>query len=164
MSDAIAKYSTAKGYVQSSYVIMASPNRFKIPNDTTFFLSFHMLCGFAVELYLKSFLTHAGYSERTLTRELGHNLQRLHETARAEGLDDFQEGMLVQLLNKHHGSNEFRYAKRATEYRTANLNEIFLAFSTLDFGIDATVGASASVGKTPGGFWKLPKERSMWRL
>lgn len=75
MESALLNYSTARGYIQSAYLIMTNHNRFQVPNDITFVLAYHMLLGFAVELYLKSYLTHTGHNERELRNAaVRHNL------------------------------------------------------------------------------------------
>ena len=61
-------YSVAKGYVQSAYAMMTNPYRLQLPDDITLFMAFHMLCGFAAELYFKAFLAHKGYSDAQLRK------------------------------------------------------------------------------------------------
>jgi hypothetical protein len=156
-------YSVAKGYVQSAYAMMTNPHRLQLPDDTTFFMAFHMLCGFAVELYLKAFLAHKGYTDAQLRHNIRHNLARLRDRCRAEGLYDTGADMLVDLLSTKHKSFEFRYMKRESEYLTADLQAIFSAFSSLDRAVDTAIGASAAKGKSAGGSWKFPSD-GPWRF
>ncbi|MDE5451924.1 hypothetical protein GWE18_03405 [Bradyrhizobium sp. CSA112] len=155
-------YSVAKGYVQSAYAMMANPYRLQLPDDTTFFMAFHMLCGFAVELYLKAYLVHRGFSERHL-KDLGHHLLKIRELCVSEGLHDSGADMLVGLLARHHKGLNYRYMKRETSYQTESLRTIFSAFSSLDRTVDGAIGASAARGKAVGGRWDFPLDGS-WRF
>lgn len=58
-----ACYSTAKGYVQGAYLVVCNRDRLQLPDDSSLVLSVHMLCGFAIELYLKAALAHYGENE-----------------------------------------------------------------------------------------------------
>jgi hypothetical protein len=98
MSEAIRIYSTAKGYVQSTYLIVTNPQRYQAPDDTTFILSYHMLLGFAVELYLKAYLMHTGHTEAEL-RRVGHNLQKLLELSKADNFNLPEAKKLVDYLD-----------------------------------------------------------------
>jgi hypothetical protein len=165
MLDPIAPYSTAKGYIQSAHLMMSNPIRYTTPDDTPFYLAFHLICAFAVELYLKSYLIHSGHEDKEL-RGIGvrHNLEKLHELAKADDFTDIGTGALVDLLHEHHESFEFRYAKRETKYRAVNLQHMFIAFSALDLFVDAAVGASASKGLAPNGTWDFPTAKAQWRF
>jgi hypothetical protein len=157
-------YSVAKGYVQSAYAMMANPHRLQLPDDRTFFMAFHMLCGFAVELYLKAFLAHKGYSERQLKHlSVGHDLIKLRDLCISEGLYASASDFLVSVLGKHHKSFEYRYMKSATEYQVTDLRGIFSAFSSLDRLIDSAIGASYARGKQPNGKWDFPTDGA-WRF
>jgi hypothetical protein len=139
-------YAVAKGYMQSAFLIMTNGLRLQTPDDTSFFLAFHMLCGFALELYLKAYLAHKGYSEEQLKR-YGHDLARLHDRCKAEGMSDTNADTLVGLLAEKHLNFEFRYMKPASEYRAMDLQVVFLAFSSVDQTVDSAIGASATKGK-----------------
>jgi hypothetical protein len=157
-------YAVAKGYVQSAYAMMTNPHRLQLPDDISFFMAFHMLCGFAAELYLKAFLIHKGHNERDLRkREIGHDLLKLRALCLSEGLRHSGVDMLVGLLAKHHKEFEYRYMKRNVTYWTKDLRTIFSAFSHLDRTVDAAIGASASRGVKGGGRWDFPIDGG-WRL
>lgn len=160
---AITLFSTAKGYVQSAYLMMSNPERYQTPDDSTFYLSFHMLCGFATELFLKSYLSHKGADDNTL-RKLGHDLDKLLNSAKNKGLNSSDAIALVEYLNEHHKGLGFRYMKTAATYRTPDLVALFNAFSSLKNAIDAAVGASASHGRSVGGRWDFPRDRAHWRI
>src|SRR5665213_2685390 len=141
-------YAVAKGYVQSAFAMMSAPQRLQLPDDTTFFLAFHMLCGFATELYLKAFLAHKGFTEVQLRQpRIRHDLVRLRDMCGSEGLYDTGADTLVELLASKHKSFEYRYMKNASEFRTMHLWAIFSAFSSLDRAVDTAIGASAAKGK-----------------
>jgi len=164
MLDPEEPYSVAKGYVQSAYVMLANPHRLQLSDDTTFFMAFHMLCGFAVELYLKAYLAHKGYDEDRLRKaDLRHDLIKLRQLSVSEGLIESGSQLLVDLLGEHHKSFEFRYMKKTATYKTVALREIFSAFSSLDQAVDIAIGARAARGKIPGGKWDFPLDGA-WRL
>lgn len=158
-------YSTAKGYVQSAFVLMNSADRYQAPTDLTFFYSFHMLIGFAVELYLKAYLLHAGHSGEKLSRQpFGHDLEALSNAATSAGLTVSGLDQVVMLLADPHGDYTFRYPRPDSSYTVPDLNILFGHLSALDVAVDAVTGASASHGRALGGVWHLPPDRAQWRL
>lgn len=157
-------YSVAKGYVQSAYALMANPHRLQLPDDTTFFMAFHMLCGFAAELYFKAFLAHKGHTESSLKKpDVRHDLGKLQQMCLSEGLNEQGSKLLVDCLGVRHKSFEYRYMKRDATYETVALRDIFFAFSELDAVVDTAIGASSSRGGTPGGKWVFPNDGA-WRF
>jgi hypothetical protein len=109
-------YAVAKGYVQSAYAMMSNPHRMQLEDDTSLFLAFHMLCGFALELYFKAFLVKKGYSEERLKkRDVGHDFVRLRDFCSSEGLFNTGADQLVELLDEKHKNFEFRYMKKSSE-------------------------------------------------
>jgi hypothetical protein len=166
MTPGIRTYSTAKGYVQSAFAMMANPDRLQLRDDTTFFLSFHLLCGFATELYLKSFLLHRGVPDSTLrSAKLRHDLVALLQLATEHGFSDDGGRRLASYMGKWHKSFEYRYLQEASEFGApTNLKILFGWFSSLDVYVDHEVGASVSKGLTPGGAWIFPEDRAAWRL
>ncbi|HZV57726.1 MAG TPA: hypothetical protein VFF89_08630 [Sphingobium sp.] len=166
MSAAIRAYSTAKGYVQSAYLIVVSAGRFRVPNDTTFILSYHMLLGFAVELYLKAYLTHTGHAEAELRRRgVRHNLKKLLELSEADGFTLPTVTKLVDYLNDQHDSFEYRYTKPDGSYFIRYQADVFAELDELDAYVDGEIGASASKGSTPStGGWLVPDDYNGWRI
>jgi hypothetical protein len=164
-NDPIRSYSTAKGYLQSAYLLVTSPGRYQLTDDTTIFLSFHMLCGFAVELYLKSFLASKGFDAKELrSHAVRHNLEKLYELAQDAGLQNDGAEPLIALLNDHHRNFEFRYMKPDSQYQAMHLTQMFSTLSSLDNAVDEAVGASVSRGVAPGGSWSLSGDVALWRL
>jgi len=164
--DPTEPYSVAKGYVQSAYSMMANPHRLlQLQDDISLFMAFHMLCGFATELYLKAFLAHKGYDDAQLKqRPFGHDLVRLRDQCRLEGLYSSGADKLVDLLFDKHKNFEFRYMKRSSLYETIDLRAIFFAFSSLDRLVDTAIGASVSKYMTLGRRgWRFPSD-GLWRL
>lgn len=166
MSEAIRTYSTAKGYVQSAYLIVTSPARFQVPDDTTFFLSYHMLLGFAVELYLKAYLTHTGHTEAELrSGPVRHNLKKLLELSEADSFSLFPATKLVDYLHDKHASFEYRYMKPAGLYYFRYQADVFSELNQLDNYVDSAIGASASKGKTPPfDGWVVSDAYNGWRI
>ncbi len=165
MEDPQTPYSTAKGYVQSAYLLMANPFRISnLPDDTTVYLSFHMLCGFATELYLKAYLMRNEYKESELRKKpFMHDLPVLLDHSKKAGMLNKGVESLVSLLGDKHGSYEFRYLKPESVYPYVDLQRVFAWFSELDNEVDEAVGASASRGKNAGGGWVFPAEFARWR-
>lgn len=166
MSNAINPYSTAKGYVQSAYLITVNPLRFQTPDDTTFILSYHTLLGFAVELYLKSYLTHTGHTEAELrSGGVRHNLKKLLELSEADGFNLPTAAKLVDYLSGQHGNFEYRYVKPGSSYFVRYQAEVFAELNELDAYIDGEIGASASKGLPPSaGGWTVPSDCNGWRI
>lgn len=158
-------YSTAKGYAQSAYAIITNPLRFSLGDDTTFYMSFHMLLGFALELYLKSVLMSCGCSEAELKKpDIRHNLNKLAEKCIANGFDHKGAKYLAEILSEHHKGYGFRYIKPGNEYDRTDITHIFSTFSDLDRTIDSKIGASASKGLKAEGEWQVPSHMAFWRL
>jgi hypothetical protein len=163
MQNPVVTYSTAKGYVQSAFLMMTNPFRYQAADDTSFYLAFHMLCGFATELYLKAFLAHKGHDKDLKGLQLRHNLKNLHVKATSYGFSDEGAKLLVDHLGDHHASFEFRYMQPTSVYKVIPLATMFHAFSTLDVLVDTAVGASASKGRDPEGAWSFPPNME-WRV
>jgi hypothetical protein len=165
MKETFRLYSTAKGYVQSAYCIMTNQARYTLLDDSSFFLSFHLLAGFAVELYFKSVLLHLGTPEKTLRSvHLRHHLRGLCEVAQSAGFENPSANFLVDILWEKHSTFEYRYMKPQAVYFSSNLVTCFNEFSKFDTAVDLVVGASAAHGRLVGGAWIFPKEYSLWRL
>lgn len=158
-------YAVAKGYVQSSLLIVSSWDRLQATNDTSFILAFHNLVGFAVELYLKSFLLHAGLSEDVLrSRKMGHKLSALLDAAKDNGFPQAGAQQIVDYVGPMHETFEYRYMQQGRSYTLMPLPWIFEKLSDLDNIVDAAVGASMAHNKQPGGRWDLGDRVSDWRI
>jgi hypothetical protein len=166
MSAAIRFYSTAKGYVQSAYLIVGNPARFQVRDDTTFILPYHMLLGFAVELYLKSYLTHTGHTECELrSGSVRHNLKKLLELSEADGFTEPKVTPLVNYLNDQHASYEYRYMKPEGVYDVRCQADVFAELDELDAYVDNVIGASVSRGLLPStGGWPVSSDFNGWRI
>jgi len=165
MADPVMMYSTGKGYVQSAFAMMASSQRMTCPDDTTFFLGFHMLIGFATELYLKSFLLTQGFTEKQLRHhDLRHDLNALWRTATSNGFSELSVAPLIAYLQSGHKRFEYRYMERNTNYTVKRLDIIFDWLSRLDAIVDHASRARASFGLTTDSGWKFPPDRAEWRL
>lgn len=116
----------------------------------------HMLIGFALELYLKAWLLAAGVTSGILrSKEMGHNLQGLYESARSHGMPDTRDMQsLIDLVHKYHAGFDYRYMKEGTNYTLLNYPLCFEILNRLDEEVDGHVGASASLGLTVGRYRK----------
>tara|TARA_R110001606_G_C15185844_1_gene629930 strand:+ start:209 stop:712 length:504 start_codon:yes stop_codon:yes gene_type:complete len=166
MADSIEMYSTGKGYVQSAFSMMDNPGRMLLKDDTSLFLGFHMLLGFATELYLKSYLLTVGMTEKQLrSAALRHDLEALWQEADARGFHDKSVYPLISYLHTGHKNFEFRYMSRLTTYNIPpDLNILFNWLTQLDIATDTASGASASKGRVPGSGWIFSLVIAKWRL
>src|SRR3954469_2575936 len=106
--NAVNHYSTAKGYVQAVFAMMSSSGRFQLPDDTTLFLPFHHLGGFAVELYLKALISNESFDEAKL-KALGHDLAKSLAFCVSEGIRvPVGADLLVDVFAPKHQSFEYR--------------------------------------------------------
>ena len=150
--------------MQAAYAIMANPHRLQLEDDRSFYMPFCMLCGFAAELYFKSYLLQKGYTEGDLRKRLlGHDLSQLGELAIKNGLCA-PTASLVGWFGKHHKNFAYRYAQDETLFGLPRLSAVFSAFSSLDFQIDTAVGASVSKGLVPRDGWTFPADGDFWRI
>ena len=72
------------------------------------------LLGQALELYLKAFLFHKGFGERSLKKKFGHDLTRLLDEATSQGLDTSLH-ISSQLIADVKALNNV-YASKALQY------------------------------------------------
>jgi len=147
-------------------MIITNPTRYSVDDDTTFILSYHLLLGFAVELYLKAYLTHRKHSEAELRRnDVRHNLEKLLALSEADGFNLLAAKRLVEYLHIKHGSFEYRYVRQGGRYDLRSQAEVFTDLDELDTYLDSEIGASASLGKKPTtGGWKVPDTYRGWRI
>jgi hypothetical protein len=167
MANAISFYSTAKGYLQGAYLMMSNTARFtELPDDRPVILAFHMQCGFATELYLKSYLLSKGHTEAGLRgAAVRHDLKALLGLVRNTGIETPDAEYLVDLLHDGHKSFAYRYMDESNSYVLSPPKKVFRAFSTLDYLVDVAIGASASRGLEPTrSGWNLPDPLGYWRL
>lgn len=159
-------YVAAKGYVQSLVLMVTNPHRISDPNDVSYVLPFHMLAGFAVELYLKSVLIKSNHADTELrSAPVRHNLKKLLELAEADGFVSSGATTLVPYLSSQHASFEYRYMKADSNYTVHSLPSILKAFSDLDNTADAFVGARASMGlPASSDEWVLPANIPDWQF
>ena len=144
---------------------MTNIERYQVANDTTFVLGFHLLSGFATELYFKAYLFSTGHTDRELrSAALRHDLKKLLELAETDGFNNQGATALANLLGDQHKSHEFRYMATGSNYTLRPLNLIFDDFSALDVAVDVATGASVSYGRSPGGNWVIPADKSNWRF
>lgn len=166
MSDAKTLYATAKSYVQSTYLIVTSPDRYTVPSDLTFVLSYHLLLGFAVELYLKAYLLNSGRLESELrSASIRHNLEKLLELSELDGFDLPAAKKLVDYFSVQHANFEYRYMKLDSSFFLRFQADVFAELDELDAYVDDKVGASFSKGIiAPRGGWTVPADRNGWRI
>ncbi|MEY4248844.1 MAG: hypothetical protein RJA87_477 [Pseudomonadota bacterium] len=159
--NATLAYMTAKGYVHSSFVILTSEHRNE-KSDASFFLSTHLLIGFALELYLKSFLLAKGFAEEKIRKDFGHDLEHLYSKSIENGLSRKYDKIIVP-FKLGHSNFSYRYPKEDTDYPFIPIDELFGYLSKLDFEIDTTAGASVEYGKEPNNsIWDVPPNFREW--
>lgn len=144
--------------------MMTNPARLQVHDDTSFIMGFHHLIGFAVELYLKSFLLHHGISESDLrSKQYGHKLAALLTTATELRLNCPSAEKLCTYLRKHE-TFEYRYIRKDSHYDLWSLDVIFDHLGILDARVDHAIGASAAYGQFPGPGWPFPEVWKYWRV
>lgn len=161
MSDPKNHYSTARGFVYSARFIVTNERKIEeLIHDIPTILSYHMLLGFAVELYLKSFLQNHGHDENELrSNGIRHNLDALLKLAKADGFDCSATDYLVPYLNDQHANFEFRYVNPTAKYDIRWVDRTFAELTALDAYINQEIGAG---GTTP--TWDIPEQFKGWRL
>ncbi|MBP7337823.1 hypothetical protein [Niveispirillum sp.] len=150
MEEAIDRYHVAKGYFQSSIMIFRNPERNSPSREILTLPSMYMLCGFALELYFKSWLLESGRPSENV-RRYGHKISKLYEEAKKESLPSLHglEG-LVQDLAPGHENLTFRYMSKDDNFPMLNWEGVFSILNDLDTIVDEKVGASESRGLAPG--------------
>lgn len=147
--EAVMRYVTAKGYIQSAKMITLSEH-YKKEYITTSILSIHLLGGFALELYYKSWLLGSGVSSKEV-RNFRHDIKSLHDAAVGKELPSINGLIpLKDHLAGPHADFTFRYIEDGATVRNTNWPVAFQVFYQLDVTVDSHVGASASQGLTPG--------------
>ncbi|MGN6209609.1 HEPN domain-containing protein [Asticcacaulis sp.] len=160
--DAVKAYSTAKGYMQSAFILATSEHRRGVKEiDSSIFLSYSMLLGFAVELYLKAWLIAQG------VEAWGHSLEKLHTKALQHQLPDIASDLVAKL--DHHEKMEFRYMPDEGSYKALNIKQTFYIIDQLDALVDWKCGASALHGKPlraplENPLWTIPDWAAEWRF
>ncbi|MBI4982458.1 MAG: hypothetical protein HZC15_04920 [Candidatus Omnitrophica bacterium] len=102
--------STAKIFLDSSETI-CDKNLERFGSEA--FKVVYYLIGHSLELNFKAFLLHKGYSENTLKRSFSHNLSRLSEEVKRNGLVilDAEDEKAINELNDYYSNKEIEYEK-----------------------------------------------------
>ncbi|WP_342147993.1 hypothetical protein [Methylorubrum sp. SB2] len=143
-------YVPAKGYAEAAKIIVLSPLRESRVEMT--YLPIHMLLGFSVELYLKSWLCREGIHEDILRKKpYGHDLGNLYKEATSRNLKNIS-GLdhLVQQLHGPHTDFTYRYFRSDLIFDNTDFRSAFEITDRLDVEVDTHIGASASHGLQPG--------------
>jgi len=150
VSEAVNRYHIAKGYFQSVFMILRSPDRNSEKREMLTLLSMSLLAGFALELYFKAWLLASGRPSRQV-RAYGHKIRELYAEAKAEGLPA-TTGLseLVDALATGHQDFTFRYLNDGDVVQNIRWSVAVQVLDKLDNVVDAKVGASASYGLDPG--------------
>lgn len=156
--NAIKNYSTARGYVQSIFLIATNERRYQANKDTPFILASMLLAGFAVELYLKAYLQRSGFKESIKT----HDLRKLSHLCEKRGLPASKMKDLVDFFYQSHRDGLYRYMRGEHEYEVPKLHILFNLLSDLNNIVDEALGARASYGLEIDGQWNFP-EKNNWR-
>ena len=137
-TEADARYMAAKGYLQATRVIAASPLLSDEDQAALTVLPMHMLIGFALELYLKAWLLGAGRTS-VVVREWKHDIPTLFLEARIEGLPLIPLlDQLVETIGIDHVKLSYRYVSPGQELSVVTAWP--LTFEILG-ELDAAVGA-----------------------
>lgn len=144
----MARYSTAKGYLQSCKIITQADPRGPGSPDTI--LGSSMLAAFALELYFKAWLLGSGRASSEV-RSFGHRMGDLYEACLSASLPRVTRlSDLVGLFAGPHQDFTFRYISPRDEIVIPNWPVAYGVFEELDAEVDRLIGASASFGLEPG--------------
>lgn len=162
----LRSFATAKGNVQSAFLMLTNPLRFELKTDDSFILSCHMLLGLAVELYLKAYLTHLNHDEKVLREHsVRHNLEKLLALCENHGFSLPEATSLVAYLSKNHGEHSYRYLKPNSEFTPRVLGTLFRELDKINAYVDEKIGASAAFDeRVSSGGWVVPEQFDRWRL
>jgi hypothetical protein len=148
-SDALDFYITAKGFKEAIKMVHDHPHA--AANPGLIFLPIQTLLGFALELYFKAWLEGAELDEVALRKNYGHNLTKLFADCLAESLPTIPGlNETVAQTEASHGDYTYRYFKRSKTYKAMGMMTVFVVLDSLDEVVDQKLGASTSIGLTPG--------------
>lgn len=147
-SEAMLRYVTAKGYIQSCKIILYSEHYEK--NQTLTLLPMHMLAGFSIELYFKAWILGAG-GESAKVKKYGHDIFSLFSDVKNIGLP-YINGIdaLVEQFSGSHSDFTYRYIESGAVVRDTHWPIALKVFDDLDTKVDTFLGASAQFGLQPG--------------
>jgi hypothetical protein len=87
------------------------------------------------------------------------------DMSEADGFCLSAASKLVDYLNEHHSSFEYRYMKSTSSYSLRWQAEVFSELDELDTYVDSEIGASKSKGLiASSGGWIVPSDRNGWRI
>lgn len=143
-------YVPARSFAEATKLIRSSPHY--SGREPMMFLPIHLLFGFAVELYLKAWLSKAGIEPDALARRpYGHHLVNLYRGAIDAGLPNLAGlGEVISVLHGPHSRFEYRYFKSPSSFESLGALQITSSLERLDTEVDRFIGASASRGLEPG--------------
>ncbi len=95
-------------------------------------MSVSLLLGFAMELYLKSWLIDMGHDKELKSPKIAHNLNSLLDLTYENGLHHMNDiDLVVKFLNENHSDYSNRYMKRGT-YKQVPFKVIENVFAIMD--------------------------------
>ena len=148
--EALNRYIAAKGYIEAVKMIWLSEHNQSQEHKVMTILPMHMLGAFALELFFKAWLLHAGKSSVEV-KGYGHDLSKLHTDAKLAGLPDIPAlDDVVHIFADPHKDFSYRYLESDITLTIANWPNVFMVVDHLDAAVDCYVGASASKGLQPG--------------
>lgn len=108
---------SGRSFVTGAYMIVKSNHRRQYRTDSLVIFPTAMLVAHAVEVYLQARLAQsdAGYTERVLKFDFGHDLRRLYAEAIGQGMVEPDDRVghrfldLIETYEKEHGDYSFRY-------------------------------------------------------
>ena len=104
VEDEASLFSLASEYLEAAAILDAAPVLKVNVSLVTYYL-----IGHAAELLLKSFLYKKGIGLKDLTREYGHNLEKLAKAARSHGLSGTVPLDHIEGLSKHYNAKSIEY-------------------------------------------------------
>jgi hypothetical protein len=136
MADVQLFYTPAKNYLEAVKVIAGSAM-----DEAHRFLPMHNLMGFAMELYLKAWLSHAGLTKKQLgAKHYGHHLKNLFAEAKSADIPSINglEPLIDHLHGPHH-KLQYRYLDADMTFMLTAMDVVIPIFDELDLSVLAIV-------------------------
>lgn len=110
MNEIYFRYATAKSYIEAIKMIITSKYYDNQPGNIST-LPTHMLAGFGLELYIKSWLLHSGISSKDV-KKFNHDLRQLYQEAKLYNFIEMKcIDELINILAGPHADFTYRYLK-----------------------------------------------------
>jgi hypothetical protein len=132
----ISLYAAGRGYLEAAKMLYCSP--FYAEKAIQVKLPLDLLIGFSIELLLKAYLRHVGWSQKNT-----HDIIDLHDEALARGLPLLHANLpeLINVLGPVHKANDSRYMPDDRTFPLLNLPLTLAAVDSLETFVGQVLNA-----------------------